>query len=85
MSDGGTLKSLTLFTRQHCPLCDHLALALELLRLRRPFEYRKVDVDSDPALAATYGVRVPVLLDGTTEVCAGSCDPAVVEAYLEAG
>jgi Glutaredoxin-like domain (DUF836) len=82
MSDEGSPKSLTLFSRQICPLCDHLVLALERMRPRYRFQYTKVDIDLDPALTRRYGLRVPVLVDGETEVCAGRCDPAELEAYL---
>ena len=76
---------LTLFTRNACPLCDHMALALELMRPRYNFQYEKVDVDSDPKLANRYGLRVPVLVDEETEICSGHCDPNTIEAYLAAG
>ncbi len=76
--------SLTLLTRATCALCDHLVLALELMRTRFRFEYTKVDVDSDPVLCKRFGLRVPILLDGDTEICAGTCDPTAVVAYLTA-
>ena len=37
----------------------------------------------DPALAARYGDRVPVLVAGDEEICAGHCDPAHIEAFLK--
>lgn len=80
--DEGSSKSLTLYTRHACALCEYLALALDLMAARFHFEYTKVDIDADPALTRRYGLRVPVLLDGETEICAGACDPSTVEAYL---
>ena len=84
MVDAESAKSLTLFTRQRCSLCEHLALALDLLRIRYRFDYTKIDVDTDPALTERYGMRVPVLVDQGREVCAGRCDPETVEAYITA-
>lgn len=83
MSEAQPAAVLQVMMRDRCPLCDHLVLALELLRPRYPLEYWKVDVDSDPALAARYGDRVPVLVAGDEEICAGHCDPAHIEAFLK--
>jgi len=68
--------------RANCTLCDHVVLALELMRIRHRFDYAKIDIDADPELAGRYGLRIPVLLDGELEICAGQCDPAVIESYL---
>ena len=84
MAEQHPVRSLTLYTRGACALCDHLVLALELMRARYRFEYTKVDVDEDIALTERYGLRVPVLLEDDTEICAGYCEPATVEAYLDA-
>jgi len=45
--------------------------------------FDEVDVDADPALAARYGRRVPVLVrrDGG-EICEGRADAAVLRARL---
>ena len=75
-------KNLTVFSRQACALCDHLVLALELMRPKYDIQYTKIDVDSDPQLQARYGLRVPVLTDADVEICAGHCEPAEIESYI---
>jgi len=53
-----------------------------MARLLRAFgiAFEHIDVDADPALAARYGDRVPVLTDATgNELCHGRLDPAVLE------
>ena len=57
---------------------------LEALRsqLGADFPVTIVDVDSDPALGARYGVHVPVLMSGDTELCRHAYDPARVAAYV---
>jgi hypothetical protein len=41
--------------------------------------FEHIDVDSDPALQAKYGDRVPVLTDAHgRELCHGRLDPAVL-------
>ena len=56
-------------------------MAEDLRALGVPF--CKVDVDADPALAARYGTRVPVLAgrDGV-EICHGRMDRARLRARL---
>lgn len=83
MSKAGPDIALQVMMRGDCPLCDHLVLALELLRPRYRFTYSKVDVDTDPGLAERFGLRVPVLVAGTEEICEGHCDPALIEAFLK--
>jgi hypothetical protein len=53
------MPSLILYTRAGCCLCEGLEERLRELGLREP--PRLVDVDSDPALQARYGLSVPVL------------------------
>jgi hypothetical protein len=56
-------------------------MAEDLRGLGVPFD--KVDIDADPALAARYGTRVPVLAerDGI-EICHGRLDRAGLRARL---
>jgi len=82
MSEAGADPFFRIMTRARCSLCDHLVLALELLRPRYTFTYTLIDVDGDPELALRYGTRVPVLIAGDSEICAGHCEPSAIEAYL---
>jgi glutaredoxin len=50
-----------LYTRQGCHLCDTAWELLEAARARHGFSLDCVDVDSDPELAAAYGLQVPVV------------------------
>ena len=83
MSEPVADAALLVMMRGGCSLCDHLVLALELLRPRYRFTYLKVDVDADPELAERYGSRVPVLVAGGEEICEGHCEPALIEAFLK--
>lgn len=51
---------LTLYMRDHCPLCD---VALDVLALARVPDFVSVWIDDDPVLEQRYGTRVPVLRD----------------------
>ena len=70
---------LVLYGRADCCLCDELAFELGRLGV----SFTKVDVDRDAALAARYGMRVPVLTaaDGR-ELTEGRFDPADLRARL---
>lgn len=58
-----------------CHLCEQMERLLRALRI----DFEHIDVDADPALAARYGERVPVLTDAAgNELCHGRLDPAVV-------
>jgi hypothetical protein len=56
---------IQLYQRDDCHLCD---LALEVLAQARAGEFESVFIDADPLLEARYGLRVPVLSDGTREL-----------------
>lgn len=49
---------LSLYMRDHCPLCDE---ALDVLAQARVPDFDSVWIDDDPALEDRYGIRVPVL------------------------
>lgn len=67
---------LTLFGRSYCHLCEEMAQALAPLAPELGFTVDVVDVDSDPALEARYGERVPVLVDASgEEICHYFLDP----------
>ena len=57
--------ALILYQRDHCHLCD-LALG-ELAQARVP-EFESVFIDGDDALAARYGLRMPVLRDDARDI-----------------
>ena len=72
---------LTVLSRAECPLCEEFLAALTAWGAgRAPFELRVVDISEDPALEARYTWRIPVLLAGTRELCAGHFDPLALDA-----
>lgn len=53
---------ITLYTRAGCHLCDRAEQpTARFVAATRGATFRTVDVDSDDALRARYGVRVPVV------------------------
>jgi glutaredoxin len=59
------VRTVTLYGRPGCHLCDDARAALGRLRARHPFELDEVDITTDDALHARYLERIPVIaLDG---------------------
>lgn len=72
---------LTLYSREACHLCEVMLGELEPLLAGRG-EVSVVDIDEDPVLRRRYGLRIPVLAHGETELCRYRLDPVAVEAHL---
>lgn len=59
------MKTVTLYSRPGCHLCDDARVALERVRARAPFTLDEVDIETDDALHVRYLERIPVVaLDG---------------------
>ena len=58
-------RTVTLYTRHECHLCDEAQRLLRGLAGEVGFEVVTVDIESDPALERGYGWAVPVVaIDG---------------------
>jgi hypothetical protein len=66
--------TLRLYVREGCHLCEQFLLELSLDLGPRLAELTVVDVDGDPALAARFGLHVPVLEQGGAVVGEGRYD-----------
>ena len=59
------MRTVTLYSRPGCHLCDDARAALERVRAQAPFTLQEVDIETDDALHARYLERIPVVaLDG---------------------
>jgi glutaredoxin len=59
------MRTVTLYGRPGCHLCDDARAALVRVRAEHPFDLREIDIESDDALLARYLERIPVVaLDG---------------------
>ena len=59
------MRSVVLYTRSGCHLCDKARSAILSVRAREPFVYDEVDIDTDDDLLRDYGIRIPVVtVDG---------------------
>jgi glutaredoxin len=59
------MKTVTLYTRPGCHLCDDARAKLLALRRRTLFTLEEIDIEQDDALHRAYLERIPVIhLDG---------------------
>jgi glutaredoxin len=59
------MRTVTLYGRPGCHLCDDARAVLQRVRRSRPFHLEEVDIEADDALLARYLERIPVIaLDG---------------------
>jgi glutaredoxin len=59
------VRTVTLYGRPGCHLCDEAREALTRVRAQAPFALREIDIETDDELHAAYVERIPVIaLDG---------------------
>jgi len=59
------VRTVTLYGRPDCHLCDEARAALERVRATHPFRLSEVDIETDDDLLKRYLERIPVIvLDG---------------------
>jgi glutaredoxin len=59
------MRSVRMYSRPGCHLCDDARAAIMGVRERIAFEYEEVDVSAEDVLELEYGIRIPVVeVDG---------------------
>jgi glutaredoxin len=62
------MRTVTLYTKRDCCLCDEALEVIGRVRSEHPFDLEKVNIEADAGLSARYGERIPVVLvDGIEE------------------
>ena len=77
-------KTLTLYTRAGCPLCEEMAAAVGALIAGTGHALSAVDVDADSVLKTRYDWDVPLLFDGDTEICRHELNLHALQEWLRA-
>ena len=54
--------SLVLYSRPGCHLCDEMKAVVRRVATQVPLVFEEIDISTDAALEARYGVDIPVLL-----------------------
>jgi glutaredoxin len=59
------MHDVVVYSRAGCHLCDVVKETLERLQPEAEFQWREVDIDSDPQLRQKYNDEIPVVfIDG---------------------
>ena len=59
------MRTVTLYGRPGCHLCDEARAVLERVRTTHPFRLEEIDIEADDALFKRYLERIPVIaVDG---------------------
>ena len=76
MTDSPATRSVVLYERAGCHLCDEVRVLLD--GMLGEGGYERVDIDTDDALIVRYGFRVPVVsVDGADRLEAPMTESAV--------
>jgi len=51
-----------IYTRPGCHLCDEAKVVIDRVRLRFPFAFHIINIETDPDLEETYREQIPVVL-----------------------
>jgi glutaredoxin len=54
--------ALTIYSRPGCHLCEEMKAVVQTIARSIPVSLEEVDISTDPALEARYGLEIPVLL-----------------------
>jgi glutaredoxin len=73
---------VVIYTRRGCHLCQDAEELLRSQQNRFDFHLAMVDVDSDPDLAARYGLEVPVITVAGKVRFRGRVNPVLLERLL---
>jgi glutaredoxin len=77
------MRSVVLYGREGCCLCDDARLVLQRVRDRRGFELRECDIETDESLLRAYLERIPVVTIDGTEAFELVVDEAELERRLD--
>ena len=55
---------IVIYSRPGCHLCDEMKAVVQHVARTIPLSIEDVDISTDPALEAQYGLEIPVLMVG---------------------
>jgi glutaredoxin len=76
------MRTVVLYSRPGCCLCDEAREVLTRVRSRRPFSLHERDIESDDALQRAYLERIPVVTIDGREAFELTVDEAELERRL---
>ena len=78
--------AVTIYSRPGCHLCDDMkAVVARAIAGRADVTIDEIDISSDPALEASYGLEIPVLLVDGRKIAKYRVEEGVVRRALGPG
>ena len=77
------LRTLSLYTRPGCHLCEQMKAVIARVARRRPLALVEVDISTDPGLERRYAHDIPVLLIGGLEIARHRIDEQQLLSVLD--
>jgi glutaredoxin len=76
------VRTVVLYGRPGCHLCEDARAGLLRMAERRPFRLREIDIERDPELLRRYLERIPVICVDGEEICDLFLDEEALAARL---
>ncbi len=77
------MRTVVIYGRDGCCLCEQALELLERVRATRPFELEQCDIESDEQLLAAYLERIPVVTIDGVEVFEFFVDESELQRRLD--
>lgn len=77
-------RSVVMYSRPGCHLCDQAREVIESVRSRVPFRFSEIDIDASDELTREYGIKIPVIAVDGEDRWEYRVDAADLEAALRA-
>lgn len=75
-------RELILYERAGCPLCEHMAIALQEALKNSKVSVKRVNIDSDNQLKAKYDWDIPLLFAEDVEICRHQLDLDALNGWI---
>ncbi|MCM3567460.1 glutaredoxin family protein [Neobacillus mesonae] len=75
--------NITIYTRNHCPLCDKAKTVLLELKEEYEFHLVEVDIEQSDELTERYGLMIPVVYINGEEAAYGSVNKYEISNRLQ--
>jgi len=73
------------YSRSGCHLCEEMIEHLNVLKENHEFDFEVIEITGNVILEEKFGVKVPVLIQNTTEICHYFLDPKLLIRHLKTG
>jgi len=77
------MRTVVLYSRAGCHLCDDARAVIESVRARRSFHFQEIDIEGDDELLRDLSIRIPVVTVDGEERFEIAVDPTELAALVE--